>query len=84
MGIALRNESERQMLHGYRESHSVDILIVNLNLSDSDFSFFSIKFQPFTFYTYDRSRYLTIDEFGRMLFKLDGDAHGNFDMEILG
>ena len=30
----------------------------------------------FNRYDLDRSRYLTIDEFGRMLFKLDGDAHG--------
>ena len=60
--------------------------LILLNLSDSDFSIFFILFsQISTFHLlHDRSRYLTIDEFGRMLFKLDGDAHGNFSMKILG
>eukprot|EP00913_Durusdinium_trenchii_P030151 g28251.t1 len=31
----------------------------------------------FSRYDLDRSKYLSIDEFGRMLFKLDGDPHGN-------
>ncbi|CAK9008921.1 unnamed protein product [Durusdinium trenchii] len=30
----------------------------------------------FSRYDLDRSKYLSIDEFGRMLFKLDGDPHG--------
>lgn len=46
------------------------------------FHSFQSKFQPSTVCTYDRSRYLTIDEFGRMLFKLDGDAHGNLGWKL--